>query len=183
MSSSVNHLSIIRKRDDWETPKNIFTEACVNYHIKPEIDVCATLETSKCDLYFGPDHDYPDMRDALTRPWEYDFFMNAPYSRIEEFMDYAFDQIWNYRVHGLMLAYSKTDTKWWHKHIEGNPLVKTHFVQGRIQFLLNGIIPLTCKDCKKFYDEPVTLCECGCNRFMRNSSPYPSVWIVVKIPK
>lgn len=157
-SKSVRHLGVIGKHDHWETPRNLFIERCVDFHIQPELDVCATKDTTKCDHYFGPDHKMKKNRDALKINWTMDFFMNCPYTEVDEFMDYAFDQIWKHRVNALILTYSKTDTKWWHRHIENNPLVKVHFQKGRIKFLENGEVSA-------------------------NSAPYPSVWLVVKIPK
>jgi len=157
-SLSVQHLSIIKKRDHWETPPNLFTEACVSYHIKPELDVCATLKDKKCDEYFGLDHKDPARRNALGMEWDSNFFMNPPYTKIDEFMYYAFDQIWKHRVNALMLTYSKTGNQWWHIYIENNPIVKTHFIKGRIKFWENG-------------------------KPSKNVAPYDSVWLVVKIPK
>ena len=126
-SLSVQHLSIIKKRDEWETPLRFFTQACVDYHIHPTLDVCATNLSKKCDQYIGPDHKNSARRDALHMAWDTDFFMNPPYSRVTDFMKYAFAQVWEYTLNALILTYSKTDTKWWHKYIEGNSLVKIVF--------------------------------------------------------
>lgn len=154
ISKSVQHLSVIKEQDQWETPTNDFIEACVDFHIKPKIDVCATNASKKCDLYFGPDHEFPAFRNGLKCFFNQDFFMNPPYSEIEKWIPHAIDQIVP-GVHGLVLTYNKTDTKWWHSYIENNPHVKVHFVKGRIRFLLHG-------------------------KPSKHSAPYPSVWLVLK---
>jgi len=180
-SPSIQHLSIIKRRDEWETPPNLFAQACVNYHITPSIDVCATKFSKLCDQYLGLDHKDARKRDALEVAWDKDFFMNPPYSRIKEFMDYAFAQVWEHHVNALIITYSKTDTKWWHKYIEENRIVKTHFIKGRVHFMINGSIPKICRKCQAVYFEEITECKiCQGRKFMRNTSPYPSVWIVVK---
>jgi len=182
----IQHLSIINRRDEWETPPNLFELACMVYRITPNLDVCATKNSKLCNLYFGPDHKNPARRNALKVSWDKDFFMNPPYTQVAEFMDYAFAQVREHRVSALILTYSKTDTRWWHKYIENNPLVKTHFVRGRIRFLLNGVLPVTCanKKCRTFYTEDIKKCR-KCSgvksgvKFLKNTSPYPSVWLVV----
>ena len=54
----------------------------------------------------------------------------------------------------MILCYAKTDTKWWHEYVEGK--AEYHFQKGRIKFLD------------------------GQGNLTKNSSPYPSVWIIIR---
>jgi len=79
--------------------------------------------------------------------------MNPPYSRISEFMEFAYDQHKKNNVSCLILTYSKTGTRWWHRYVQG---IADHveFQKGRISFL----------------DEY--------GNQTKNTAPYDSAWIV-----
>jgi hypothetical protein len=49
------------KRQDWETPAEVFAEYDAEFHFT--LDVCATAETAKCARYFTPD------MDGLAQDW------------------------------------------------------------------------------------------------------------------
>jgi len=57
----------------------------------------------------------------------------------------------------MILAYAKTDTRWWHSFVENR--AETHFVKGRIKFL----------DAKGYQT--------------KLPAPYPSVWIIYRRKK
>ncbi|MEO9276947.1 MAG: DNA N-6-adenine-methyltransferase [Nitrososphaera sp.] len=148
MSKSVQHLQNIKVQDEYGTPTEIFEQACRDFHVQPRLDVCATEKNTKCPLF------YTKYNDALSEDWQYDFFMNPPYSRVAEFIKYAYEQHKKCNVNALILTYAKTDTVWWHEYIEGK--AEIHFIQGRLKFLdQNGTIT-------------------------KNSAPYPSVWIIYR---
>jgi len=130
-SRSVNHLRIIGKKDDWETPANLLIKACNEFDIWPVLDVCATQHNKKCTAY------YSKLNDGLVRNWDMDFFMNPPYSMVEKWMQKAYDEYKLHNVSGLILTYNKTDTKWWHDYVENR--AEIHFIKGRIKFEFNGI--------------------------------------------
>ena len=69
-------------------------------------------------------------------------------------MKKAWEEHEKYGIEIMILCYAKTDTKWWHKYVEGR--AEYHFQKGRIKFL----------------DEQGNL--------TKNSSPYPSVWIIIR---
>lgn len=33
-----------------------------------------------------------------------------------------------------MLIPARTDTRWWHQYIDGNPNASVHFIKGRLKF-------------------------------------------------
>jgi DNA N-6-adenine-methyltransferase (Dam) len=60
--------------------------------------------------------------------------MNPPYSKISEFMEFAYNQHKRNDVSCLILTYSKTGTKWWYKYVQGLA-DNVEFHKGRINFL------------------------------------------------
>lgn len=167
----MQHLSQINILDEYGTDPHLLTEACNTYHILPELDVCTNLTNRKCYYFFTKDDD------ALTKQWDKDFFMNPPYSKISDFMPYAYRQHRKHKVNGIILTYSKTDTNWWHQYVENK--AEVHFIRGRLKFLnQNGKIPRYCKKCKARTESEY--CEnCG-SRTTINSAPYPSCWIIYR---
>jgi len=149
---SVQHLSIIKDDDSWETPKELLWSAFLRYDIHPELDVCTTTmiaKRHKFKKYFTV------KKSGLKQEWTEDFFMNCPYSEVGTWIAKASQQSTDHRVDGLVLTYAKTDTKWWHLFVENNPQAEVHFIKGRIRFHVKGIPSL-------------------------NSAPYPSVWIIFR---
>jgi site-specific DNA-methyltransferase (adenine-specific) len=120
----------LSKDDEYETPPDLFKQACADYGIFPKLDVCATEENTKCIEYIEPSED------ALSRDWIDHFFMNPPYSQVEKWVRQAYIMHKKYNITGLALIFSKTDTKWWHECIEGK--AEVHFIKGRIKFWKNG---------------------------------------------
>lgn len=53
---------------DWETPKEFFDKLDREFHFT--VDICATKESAKCDIYFTPEHN------ALLLEWKGIIFMN-----------------------------------------------------------------------------------------------------------
>ncbi len=147
---SIIHLQNIKIHDDYETPPTKYDQACINYKIRPTLDVCATKENTKCE------HFITEKQDSLLFEWKQTFFMNPPYSQIQKFMRKAYYQSKKNKVEGLILAYSKTDTKWWHSFVENK--AEVHFIKGRIKFWKNG--------------QPTN-----------NSAPFPSCWIIYRLEK
>ena len=148
-------MSIIGKDDVWETPPDVFEKFCKKIGIHPDLDVCALQSTTKCRQYFGPDHPNPKYRDGLENIWDKAFFMNPPYSKKEEWFEYAINQSIAWGVPCIMLVFAKTDTQWWHNLVTKNDFVKVYFHVGRIRFWKNG-------------------------KPGNNPAPYGSAWLVIK---
>ena len=149
-SKSIQHLQSININDEWETLQKIVDEACKNYKINPVMDVAATFENKKFECFISK------YCNALNVDWNFDFFMNPPYSQIKDFMKKAYYDHLNFNVNGLILTYAKTDTKWWHSYVEER--AEIHFIKGRLKFALNGIVS-------------------------KYSAPYPSCWIIYRRKK
>lgn len=57
---------------------------------------------------------------------------------VAEWIKKAYSEHLNNGVTGTILTFAKTDTKWWHKYVEG--IAEVHFIKGRIRFLDGGKI-------------------------------------------
>jgi phage N-6-adenine-methyltransferase len=150
----------------------LFYDGCREYDIHPVLDVAASHINHVCKRYFTK------ADDALTKEWNVDFFGNFPYSKVAKFIKYAYEQYKKHNVNGLILTYSKTDTKWWHKYIEGK--AEIHFIKGRVKFFdENGKIKKYCQNCKVSFSG-IDICPRCDNELRENCAPYPSCWIIYR---
>lgn len=172
MTRAQTHQILVNVNDNWETPPDKLEEAMIKYDVIPTLDVCATKQNTKFNRYFPPEVN------ALNQEWREDFFMNPPYSQITQWMRKAYEQHVQYNVNALILVFAKTSVKWWHQYVEEKGEV--HFQKGRIRFLINGIEPRYCKNCKIRWVEEINRCK-NCNDVIGKSSPtYDSAWIVFR---
>jgi len=144
---SIRHLQNIKIHDNYSTPPNLYAIGCMKFGLRPTLDVCATKENTKCINFIT------EKEDSLLFEWLEPFFMNPPYSKVQQFMKKAYYQHLKHGVPALILVFAKTDTKWWHNFVEDK--AETHFIKGRIKFFKDG------------YET-------------KNSAPYPSVWIIYR---
>jgi len=113
----------------WETPPHIFKFGCELFNFTPEIDVCATAQDKKCEIFIG--------KDSLNKEWHRPFFMNPPYGhQVKDWIKKAYLSHLKYNVSGLALLFAKTDTHAWHKYIFDKSTV--HFLEGRLHFFKDG---------------------------------------------
>lgn len=145
MSHAIQNLNDANINDLWETPQALLDEACKLYGVWPKLDVCATYDNQKCKYCFTSEDD------ALLKSWDYDFFMNPPFSAIAKWIEKAHHESCENNVTGIALIYARTDTKWWHAFIEGK--AEVHFIQGRVRFEMDG-------------------------RPSKHVAPFPSCWVI-----
>lgn len=131
--------------DEWETPRHIFEQAKISFKIHPSLDTAASEKNTKCERFFTKE------QDGLRHAWKEDFFCNPPYSNVEDWVRKAYREHQLQKVTGMMLIFSKTDTKWWHECIEGK--AEVHPIKGRVKFCKDGVPSV-------------------------NSAPYPSCWVI-----
>ena len=171
-SKAQTHQTIVKVNDLWETPSLTLDDAMTKYDIHPVLDVCATSQNAKFEKYFTPE------QDGLIQEWSVDFFMNPPYSQINQWMQKAYEQYLKYNVNALILVFAKTSVEWWHEYVEGK--AEVHFQEGRIRFLLNGIEPRYCIRCKFRFVKEISHCEnCQC-KIGKSRSTYNSVWVIFR---
>lgn len=125
-------------KDEWETPPEIFDPLNRVYCFT--LDVCATKENAKCQEYFTKEDN------GLIQSWhKHKVWMNCPYSDIESWLKKVHIEM---RKHGnlygdngpefvVALLPAWTDRNWFHNYVIHNAFNVT-FLQGRVQFLLNG---------------------------------------------
>ena len=151
-SEAVKHLANIKTNDEYGTPISLFLEACGKYNCTPQVDYFASEVNHVCDEY------YTKSDDAFSRSWTSNGFINPPYSRklMPKVMQKAYEEHKKNNIELMILAYSKTDTRWWWNYVENCPTCEVHFIKGRIKFL----------DAKGYQT--------------KLPAPYPSVWIIYR---
>lgn len=127
-----------RGKDDWATPAELYE--ALDREFRFTLDAAATRENQKAFAYYGPDHEYPEFRDALARQWAGTCWLNPPYSRVKDFIAKAAEQARKGNATVVCLVPARTDTQWFHAHIwdeqwqRARPGVEVRFIKGRVRF-------------------------------------------------
>ena len=162
-SRAVLHLQNILVKDEYGSPQDLVLEACNRYKINIKIDYAGSDKLHVVDRY------YTKQDNALTKEWTEDGYLNAPYSLQYLFMKHAWEQHKKHKINLLILAYTKSDTEWWHSFVEDK--AEVHFIRGRIRFNDENGIPMVNKDPRsKYYGKPQV-------------APYPSCFIIYRRSK
>ena len=118
----------LKPTDYFETPKKEYLDACYFFGIMPTLDVCATLQNTKCHNYFSSD--------ALEKDWNqyYDTvaYMNPPYSQSKLWVKYAYMQHVKHNMTILALLQSHTGTSYF--------VLCTGTLLYKVKLYLRGII-------------------------------------------
>lgn len=135
--------------DERVTPQDTFDRLHAEFQF--DIDVAASPDNHKCDLYFGTGSDLGT--DALEEDWGgLTCWLNPPYSCAGAFVKKAREEADKGATVVLLLPV-RSDTKWWHEHIwdksvpgEGSPQgypdghwrpgTRVRLLQGRLNFEL-----------------------------------------------
>jgi phage N-6-adenine-methyltransferase len=157
-SKALQHVQGIGVNDDFETPPDILTKICRELDFIPKLDVCATEKNTKCSYFITPEED------MFKQEFDSDFFMNPPYSKINEFMEYAYDQHIKHNLNALILTFAKTDTVWFEKYVSKPPEATVLFIRGRLNFWYNG--------------KPYQFKNKKTGKMQDGYAPYPSAWII-----
>ena len=121
--------------DTWTTPKNFFQEYNAIYNFG--LDAAALKTSALCLKYFGPDHQDPKYRDALTADWVkasegLPIWLNPPYGRaIKSFVAKADFESKRGGVTVVCLVPSRTDTAWFQDYCLPHDVT---FIRGRLKF-------------------------------------------------
>jgi phage N-6-adenine-methyltransferase len=110
--------------DLWATPQNFF-DAQNSLYGPFDIDVCASADNAKCNVYFD------QTVDGLKQTWTGKCWMNPPYGReISKWMKKAYESAGAGTV-VVCLVPARTDTRWWHDYAIKGEVV---FIKGRLKF-------------------------------------------------
>jgi len=122
----------IKDEDEYETPSKKYYDLCLKYSILPKLDVCATRENRKCEMYLEK------KEDALKCNWLSDVWCNPPHSLTEEFVKKA-DAEWQKNdINILMIVPANAIGAHYFDYVFDNEHATYHRISGRIRFLQNG---------------------------------------------
>lgn len=113
----------IGKTVEWETPQDLFNLLNEEFHFT--IDVCATVDNTKCMRFYTRDDD------GLSKDWSGErVWCNPPYGKeIPVWVEKACKEDCELVV---MLLPARTDTRWFHEYLYGKCEIR--FIKGRLKF-------------------------------------------------
>ena len=119
------------RSEEWATPQAFFNKLDAEFHFN--LDAAATAENTKCQFYLSLDGE-----NALLTRWVQGtrgtrIFCNPPYGKE---IGAWFAKAREAQADGalvVMLAHARTDTKWWHTHVQG-VASEVRFIKGRLKF-------------------------------------------------
>jgi site-specific DNA-methyltransferase (adenine-specific) len=117
---------------EWETPAPLFEGLDAEFGFT--LDVCATADNAKCGRY------YTRADDGLAQCWDGETcWMNPPYgAELPRWMAKAHDTALGGSI-VVCLVPARTDTRWWHEHVEG--IAEVRALRGRVRFNGAGSAP------------------------------------------
>ncbi len=117
------------KETSWGTPQYLFDQLSAEFG-PFDLDAAADEYNHKCEAYYDRNTDALSVEEWNgKRIW-----LNPPYGRdIGKWVEKAEEQAHIYRKRVVLLLPARTDTRWWHKYIEGDAEV-VRFVKGRLRF-------------------------------------------------
>lgn len=104
----------------WETPDSLFSK--INLEFQFTRDVCASLENTKCDIFWS------ETDSCLDKEWDGVNWMNPPYKDMKKFIKKAYER--NNAI-TVALIPARTNTKWWHDWCMKGEVM---FICGRPKF-------------------------------------------------
>lgn len=114
IKKAVNHIQTIKSNplsDIYGTPIWIYRLYCMYFNINPLRDVCASPFIHVCDNYWTKDDD------MFKQSCKVDFYMNPFYSKIEECMEWAWQQVTENNVNALVCVNAQLGAGWFRKYL------------------------------------------------------------------
>jgi len=122
----------LSKKNDWETPPELFKLGCDFFAHEPQLDVCATAQNSLCKYHYNKEIN------SLSKDFDIPFFCNPPFSDLKKWIRKCYMEHVKHNVSGLMLCFAKTDTAAFHDYVFGGK-AEILFLRGRIHYYDKGI--------------------------------------------
>ena len=123
----------LSRKNDWETPPELFKLGCDYFGHEPQLDVAATAENSLCKYHYNKE------MDGLKHSFDIPFWCNPPFSDLKTWIRKCYTEHVKHNVSGLMLCFAKTDTKAFHQYVFSKDSVSVLFIQGRVHYYDKGI--------------------------------------------
>lgn len=103
----MNDVLFSSKKEDWETPQDLFNELDKEFHF--------TVDVASSDDNYKVKKHYTKKEDGLLQDWDNEVvWCNPPYGReISKWVEKAYFS----KAVTVMLLPARTDTKWFHKYI------------------------------------------------------------------
>lgn len=120
----MNKVLFSSKKEDWETPQDLFNELDKEYHF--------TLDVASSDNNYKVKKHYTKKEDGLLQNWDDEVvWCNPPYGKeINKWVEKAYFS----KSLIVMLLPVRTDTKWFHNYIYQKSFVQIRFIKGRLKF-------------------------------------------------
>ncbi len=139
----LDHLKAIddtkKDEDEYETPSKKYYDLCLKYSINPKLDVAATRENRKCEMYLEK------KEDGLKCNWMSDVWCNPPHSKTEAFVKKANIQHTIFNINIMMIVPANAICAHFFDLVfNTNPMVEYHRIPGRIRFLQHGKAAPSC---------------------------------------
>jgi site-specific DNA-methyltransferase (adenine-specific) len=122
----MNKVMYSSKKQDWETPQDLFNKLDKEFNFT--LDPCANDKNHKCKKY------YTIKDNGLKQSWKGEtVFCNPPYGReIKKWVKKCYEESKNNDTKIVMLIPARTDTKYFHDYIYHK--AKLRFIKGRLKF-------------------------------------------------
>jgi site-specific DNA-methyltransferase (adenine-specific) len=126
-----NDLHFSSKRQDWETPQDLFDRLNEKYQFT--LDLAASKDNTKCESYFTEETNSLDKHWFLLKGW---LWLNPPYGR--EVKDWVNKCNLEAELGAKIIALlpARVDTLWYHNYIYRK--YYHTFLKGRLKFEING---------------------------------------------
>lgn len=124
MTNKFDEILLSSKKEDWETPKNLFDYFNKIYNFT--LDPCSTKENAKCKKF------YTKNDNGLSKEWSGSVFVNPPYCRKTKlWVEKAFNEKENCD-YIVMLLPCRPDVSYFHDFILNKSRII--FLRGRLKF-------------------------------------------------
>jgi len=120
----MNKVLFSSKKEDWETPQDLFDELNKEFHF--------TVDVASSDSNYKVKKHYTETENGLLQNWDNEVvWCNPPYGReVNKWVEKAYLS----KGKTVMLLPARTDTNWFHTYIYKEPTVEIRFLKGRLKF-------------------------------------------------
>ena len=116
----------------WQTPSALYEQLHAEFSFT--LDAAALQASTKCQVWYGPDHPDPSRQDSLQVCWcTHTVWLNPPYGRGIACWHAKALEASRAGATVVMLVMANTDTAYWHRYAWLAHEIR--FLKGRIKFI------------------------------------------------